>query len=186
MRRSCGIPRYRATSSARPVSVGPAFALPGLWFNQSELYALLTMQQLLAGPRARGLLARMSRRVCPPHDAARGSRHRARRCGETNSDPEAGRAPTPAGIFEITANATLRRRRLRIQYTARGTSEISIASCRRNGSCIIGTTGTSTHGVTGAMICESFRSTRSASAELLADKAKAIVAERCNAGSAGG
>jgi predicted DNA-binding transcriptional regulator YafY len=27
----------------------PAFALPGLWFNQSEIHALLTMQQLLAG-----------------------------------------------------------------------------------------------------------------------------------------
>src|SRR5512134_1305999 len=28
--------------------VGPAYELPGLWFNPSEIYALLTMQQLLA------------------------------------------------------------------------------------------------------------------------------------------
>ena len=31
-----------------PDGVSPAYELPGLWFNQSELYALLTMQQLLA------------------------------------------------------------------------------------------------------------------------------------------
>ena len=32
---------------ASPEQNAPAFSLPGLWFNASEIHALLTMQQLL-------------------------------------------------------------------------------------------------------------------------------------------
>ena len=31
-----------------PQAAGPKFELPGLWFNEDEIRALLTMQQLLA------------------------------------------------------------------------------------------------------------------------------------------
>ena len=37
---------------------GPRHELPGLWFDESELYSLLTAQQLLAGLDSDGLLSR--------------------------------------------------------------------------------------------------------------------------------
>lgn len=49
-----------------PSNVGPRYELPGLWFNASEIYALLTMQQLLKNlepgllaPHVEPLLARL-------------------------------------------------------------------------------------------------------------------------------
>jgi len=105
-----------------PDGVSPPYALPGLWFNQSELYALLTMQQLLADLDP-GLLAK---HVAPL---------RARvtmLLGEGDVDVadvdrririlRQSARPLPAGIFETIATATLRQRRLRITYAARSTN----------------------------------------------------------------
>ena len=104
-----------------PNRASPAYALPGLWFNQSEIHALLTMQQLLADLQP-GLLAQhvaplRARLECmlqegevepaDVHKRIRILRQAAR--------------PLPAEIFETIAAATLRRRRLRIRYHARST-----------------------------------------------------------------
>ena len=60
---------YRfARDEARPAAAsGPKYELPGLWFNASEIYALLMMQQLLntvqpglLGPHIAPLQSRLS------------------------------------------------------------------------------------------------------------------------------
>ena len=59
----------------RARGVGPTYALPGLWFNASEIQALLTMDAMLAGPAAGASSAATSRRC------ARASRCCWRRAG---------------------------------------------------------------------------------------------------------
>ncbi|TAN51003.1 MAG: YafY family transcriptional regulator [Betaproteobacteria bacterium] len=96
--------------------VGPRYELPGLWFSPAEIYALLTMQQLLENlqpgllaPHVKPLLARLSailasgehshedvaKRVRVLHQAARELKHE---------------------HFALVAQATLNRRRLRIAH----------------------------------------------------------------------
>ena len=103
-----------------PDGVSPAFELPGLWFNQSEIYALLTMQQLLAEiepgllaghvapleARLAMLLEEGDVAAAEVHQRIRIIRQSARRL--------------PKGVFEIIAAAVLRRRRVKVVYHARG------------------------------------------------------------------
>ncbi len=109
----------------KPDGAGPSYALPGLWFNQSEVYALLTMQQLLAEVEP-GLLAQhveplRARLECllQAGDVEPADVHKRIRIVR-----QAAR-PLPAGIFQTIAAATLRRHRLRIEYHARSTNEDS-------------------------------------------------------------
>jgi predicted DNA-binding transcriptional regulator YafY len=104
---------------------GPQFALPGLWFNASEIRALLTMQQLLAGvqpgllePHVKPLLTRLrsllgagehpaeevERRIRILHAASRG-----------HDLPH----------FQAAASAVLKRQRLRIRYHNRQRDDIT-------------------------------------------------------------
>jgi predicted DNA-binding transcriptional regulator YafY len=93
--------------------------LPGLWFNASEIHALLTMQHLLAGLQP-GLLA--------PHVAPLAARLRALLAGDDHSAQEIERRirvlriaarPVKLQFFELAATATLKRKRLRVTYWAR-------------------------------------------------------------------
>lgn len=102
-----------------------AYELPGLWFNASEIHALLTMRQLLADlqpgllePHIQPLLARLNalldtgehewqeveKRVRVFHVARRAVDHQ---------------------HFEVVAQALLKRRRLRIVHYNRNTDETS-------------------------------------------------------------
>ena len=104
---------------------GPRFELPGLWFNASEIRALLTMQHLLSNlqpgllePHVRPLFARLrtlldvgehsfeevERRVRVLHQASRG-------------------AHLPH--FEVVASALLNRQRLQIAYHSRDRDELT-------------------------------------------------------------
>jgi len=103
--------------------VSPKFELPGLWFNQSEAYALLTMQQLLAeldpgllAQHVEPLKARLAMLLEEGEVAAvevnkriRVLRQAARR--------------VPEGVFGIVAAAVLRRRRVKLAYRGRGSGE---------------------------------------------------------------
>ena len=105
----------------RPTPGTPRYALPGLWFNASEVYALLTMERLLAdlqpgllGPHIEPLRARIRmlldsgdhsaaevvRRIRVLHIAAR---------------------PVAPGHFEAIAGGLLGRKRLRIEHDNRRT-----------------------------------------------------------------
>lgn len=119
---------YRfARDEARPAAAsGPKYELPGLWFNASEIYALLMMQQLLNTVQP-GLLG--------PHIAPLQSRLSAL-LGSQQNKPEdiedririvhtGQRAPEPAN-FELIATALLKRLRLRMQHWHRGRDEKTV------------------------------------------------------------
>lgn len=102
---------------------GPKYELPGLWFNASEIYALLMMQQLLNTVQP-GLLG--------PHIAPLQSRLSAL-LGSQQNKPEdiedririvhtGQRAPAPEN-FELIASALLKRMRLKVQHWHRGRDE---------------------------------------------------------------
>ncbi|NJD18735.1 MAG: YafY family transcriptional regulator [Gemmatimonadetes bacterium] len=111
---------YRYSQKA---ASGPKFQLPGLWFNASEVHALLTMQELLRGldpgilaPHVEPLRARLnsllesrdstveeiSRRIRIVRMAARGMK---------------------LEFFELAATATLKRQRMVITFWSRNSNQ---------------------------------------------------------------
>ncbi len=103
-----------------PDGVSPAFELPGFWFNQSEIYALLTMQQLLSdlepgllAAHVAPLKARLAMLLEEGDVAAAEVDKRIRIVRQS------ARRVSP-GVFEVIAAAVLRRRRVKLTYHARG------------------------------------------------------------------
>ncbi len=106
---------------------GPRHELPGLWFDEAELYSLLTAQQLLAGLDSDGLL---SRHLQPLLDriqhllASGGGREAAERITQRVKIVTALRRPVPSRFFERISVALLSRRRLHLRYLTRGRGEV--------------------------------------------------------------
>lgn len=104
-------------------AVGPTYALPGLWFNASEIQALLTMDSMLQdlqpgilGSHVAPLRARLEMLLEEGRVEAAEVRKRVRIA------PLAARRIDGA-VFEAVAAATLKRRKLDIDYRARSTGE---------------------------------------------------------------
>jgi predicted DNA-binding transcriptional regulator YafY len=105
-------------------TTGAQFELPGMWFSDKEIHALLTMQHLLANLDPGGLLA--------PHVAPLIERLNKLLGAADNPADEIRRRVLIVGIgkrsmklahFENIGAALLRRKRLRIRYYARGKDE---------------------------------------------------------------
>ena len=102
---------------------GPKYALPGLWFNPSEIHALLTMNAMLDDLQP-GLLsthiaplrARLEMLLQEGRVEAAEVRKRVRVLRQAART-------LPASVFETVAAATLRRRRLRMRYGARSSGQ---------------------------------------------------------------
>ena len=95
------------------------YALPGLWFNDQEIFALLTMYQLLSNlgnglltPHINPLLARLTMLLDSQEESADEVRKRIRilHMASRTERPES---------FEIVASATIKRKRLQFVYRAR-------------------------------------------------------------------
>ncbi|MBC7618215.1 MAG: YafY family transcriptional regulator [Candidatus Saccharibacteria bacterium] len=94
--------------------------LPGLWFSSSEIHALLTMQQLLAGLDAGGLLThhvaplmdRLNALIGSANNDAQEVRRRVRIIALANR-------PVRPGHFQTVGSALLQRKRLVLTYVAR-------------------------------------------------------------------
>lgn len=102
--------------------VGPQYEVPGLWFNDSELHALLTMQKLLHEVQP-GLLT--------PYLQPMQSKLQAILCSMKDSPEEIAnrvlilatdRRELPLKSFEVVATATIRRHQLKIIHFNRGTN----------------------------------------------------------------
>ena len=100
------------------------YELPGLWFSSTEIHALLTMQHLLAGLDAGGLLA--------PHVQPLQARLTALLEGEEGAGEEirkririVGTASRPVELahFSVLGSALLRRKRVLIRYFTRSRGE---------------------------------------------------------------
>ena len=99
------------------------YQLPGLWFNPSEIRALLTMQHLLADlqpgllePHVKPLLARLRALLGSGEHSAEEVERRIRII-------HLGARRLALPQFELVANAVLDRRRLHIVYVGRGSNE---------------------------------------------------------------
>lgn len=110
-------------SKAAASTSGPKYELPGLWFNASEIYSLLMMQQLLntvqpglLGPHIAPLQSRLSALLGSQHNRPEDIEDRIRivHTGQ--------RAPEPAN-FALIASALLKRQRLKLQHWHRGRNE---------------------------------------------------------------
>ncbi len=101
-----------------------AFSLPGLWFNASEIYALLTMDQLLAnlqpgllGPHIEPLRRRVHALL------EQGDHSRAELAQRIRISPVA-RREVDGHIFETIASALLQRRRLNLHHYNRASDKV--------------------------------------------------------------
>ena len=108
--------------------------LPGLWFSENEIHALLTMHQLLAGLDDDGVLARhlqplmekLQGMLGTDAGAARELMRRVKVIGTA-------RRRVPSKHFELLGSALLQRRRLRLRYfkrSDRSTSEREVSPQR--------------------------------------------------------
>lgn len=115
---------YRFDKSSTPV--GDQYELPGLWFSAEEIHALLTMQHLLAnldtggllGPHIQPLLARLTALLGTGNDAAEAIQQRI-------FVHNVGTREFHLDHFQTVGSATLRRKRLLIDYFAKGKGELS-------------------------------------------------------------
>ena len=111
---------------------GPKHELPGLWFDETELYSLLTAQQLLAGLDSDGLLSRhlqplldrIHQLLASSGKGEKGGKE-AERLLKRVKVVTALRRPVPSRFFERVSAALLQRRRLHLRYLTRGRGEVS-------------------------------------------------------------
>ncbi len=101
-----------------------SFSLPGLWFNASEIYALLTMDQLLSnlqpgllGPHLEPLRRRVHALL------EQGDHGREELAGRIRIAPVA-RREVDEPIFETLASALLQRRRLNLHHYNRASDKV--------------------------------------------------------------
>lgn len=102
-----------------PAKNAPRYELPGLWFDSSEIHALLAMEQLLEGidPGVLGdRLGPLRERLRELLGSADHSADEVRRRIKVLS---MARRAMPASEFEVAASALLNRRRLFIRYRGR-------------------------------------------------------------------
>jgi predicted DNA-binding transcriptional regulator YafY len=97
--------------------------LPGLWFSDSEIYALLTMQRLLEnlepgllGPHIAPLLERLKNAIASAEHPTREVQQRIRIL-------HLAKRTIPLRYFQLAAKALLERKRLRITYYTRARDE---------------------------------------------------------------
>ncbi len=107
-------------------SVGPQYELPGMWFNDREVLALLTMHKMLEGldsggllgPHVQPLIDRLNRLL----GEADGSAEEIRRRVVVTS---AQNRPVPPNRFEVIGAALVKRHRLDLEYWTRSRDERS-------------------------------------------------------------
>ena len=132
---------YDAASNGYRFCAAPAGAasaarheLPGLWFSENEIHAMLTMHQLLAGLDDDGVLARhlqplmekLQGMLGTDETAARELMRRVKVIGTA-------RRRVPSKHFELLGSALLQRRRLKLRYfkrSDRSTSEREVSPQR--------------------------------------------------------
>ncbi|QPF71543.1 WYL domain-containing transcriptional regulator [Roseateles sp. DAIF2] len=112
---------YRFGRQWRGGGGGPQHELPGVWFNEKELHALLTMHQLLSGLDEDGIL---SRHLQPMFDKLTGmlgtDAEEAQEITRRIKLISTARRRVASEFFETVGSAVVQRRRLRILYRKRG------------------------------------------------------------------
>jgi predicted DNA-binding transcriptional regulator YafY len=113
---------YRFTQGG---TLNPAYALPGLWFNASEVHALLSMQHMLSNLDA-GMLAGHIKPLQTRLNALLGSAdHSAEDIEKRIRITQSSKRTLSPKHFETIATATIRRRQLKLRHYSRQTGDES-------------------------------------------------------------
>ncbi|MDZ7813701.1 MAG: transcriptional regulator [Ideonella sp.] len=97
-----------------------AHELPGVWFNEAEIHALLTMHQLIAGLDAGGVLGRHLQPLLDKlHGMLGASEGESRELLRRVRVISPARRPVPSKWFELVGSALLKRARLEMLYFTR-------------------------------------------------------------------
>jgi predicted DNA-binding transcriptional regulator YafY len=101
-------------------SGGTSHELPGVWFSESEIHALLTMHQLIEGLDAGGVLGRHLQPLLDKLNGMLGaSQNESRELMRRVKISSPARRPVAGRWFEAVGSALLKRRRLDIVYFTR-------------------------------------------------------------------
>jgi predicted DNA-binding transcriptional regulator YafY len=114
--------RYESTASNKN-----KFSLPGLWFTEQEIFALITMQQLLEnldqgsiiGPHIQPFLSRLDAVIGEGESSSKEIRKRIKLV-------EMGRRVQGSHFFSEVGVALFKRQRIEIQYYGRGKNELTL------------------------------------------------------------
>ena len=118
---------YSISQSTHPKQSGTARReLPGVWFSQQEIVALLTMYQLIASLDSAGMLQRHLQPILQRLTTMLGSTHmQAQELQRRVRIIGAARREVPSRFFERVGLALTQRRRLQITYFTRSRNEES-------------------------------------------------------------
>ncbi|HLS57536.1 MAG TPA: WYL domain-containing protein [Zeimonas sp.] len=119
--------RERGGYCFAPSPLGPQYGLPGLWFNDREVLALLTMHRMLEdldtggllGPHIQPLIARLNTLLGTASDSADEIMKRVRVIAAQNR-------PVTPNCFEVVGSALVSRRRIEIAYYTRSRNARSL------------------------------------------------------------
>lgn len=125
---------YRLGAGGGSAAPDARHELPGVWFNENEIHALLTMQQLLAGLDDDGVIAR---HLQPLTDKLQGmlgaDANEARELMRRVKVIGTARRRAPSRYFELVGSALVRRQRIWLRYykrTDRSESEREVSPQR--------------------------------------------------------
>ncbi len=111
----------RASAAARA-----AHELPGLWFSEGEIHALLTMHQLIRGLDEGGVLARHLQPLLERlHGMLGRSDGESRELMKRVKIASPARRPVAARHFEVIGSALTRRQRVHMRYRTRSRQEVT-------------------------------------------------------------
>ena len=115
---------------AQPADKGAATGtrqeLPGVWFTQQEIVAMLTMYQLISGLDSAGMLQRHLQPILQRLNTMLGSTHmQAQELQSRVRIIGLARREVPSQYFELVGLALTQRRRLRVTYFSRHRNETS-------------------------------------------------------------
>ena len=118
---------YAISQPASPGKTGSQRQeLPGVWFSQQEIVALLTMYQLIAGLDTAGMLQRHLQPILQRLNTMLGSAHmQAQELQRRVRIIGAARREVPSRFFELVGLALTQRRRLQVTYFTRSRNEES-------------------------------------------------------------
>ena len=115
--------------TSQPGAAERAHELPGLWFSEKEIHALLTMHQLIRGLDADGVLGRHLQPLLDKlHGMLGASESEARELMSRIRILGAAQRPVAARFFEGVGSALLKRQRLELSYFSRGRQTESLRS----------------------------------------------------------
>ena len=105
---------------------GQKHELPGLWFNERELYSLLMAHQLLNGLDSDGVISRHLQPLLERiHQMLGTGDAEAKSLLKRVKIISPAKRPVPSQFFELVGEALLKRKRLQMRYLTRGRAKVS-------------------------------------------------------------